>query len=67
MPDRLIAAVRRVSNTKAAIERQRARIQQLGANGMPTEKEERLLDSFVKSLAVFEEHERALRSDIQKK
>ena len=60
--NRLIAAVRRVSDAKELVERQRARIEILKTNDLPTEQAEALLKTYIRTLALLEEQERGLRA-----
>jgi hypothetical protein len=65
MPEKLVAAVRRVAHAREIVERQRSRVEKLKADALPTESAEHLLETFIKNLQLFEEHERALREDLQ--
>ena len=59
--NRLIAAVRRVSDAKELVERQRAHIEILKTNEVPTEQAEALLKTYIRTSALLEEQERSLR------
>jgi len=65
MPDRLIAAVRRVSHAKELVARQRARTEILKANRLPTGEAEALLKTYIRTLALFKEQERDLREALR--
>ena len=64
--NRLIAAVQRVRDAKALVERQRARIEILKAKDLPIEQAEALLKTYIRTLALLQEHERGLRVELQK-
>ena len=61
--DLLIVAARHVVEGEAVVTRQRNTIAKLAAAGHPTAQAERTLDLFLSTLAIFIDHERALRAE----
>ena len=57
-------ATRHVVRGREIVDRQRALIARLKAEGCSTRQHEDLLALFVRSLTIFEEHERELRSSL---
>jgi hypothetical protein len=60
----LSVAVRRVAEAKAILERQRARVANLEAHGLPTLDAEQTLDVLITTLACLEDHARVLRHEL---
>ncbi|QGM96197.1 hypothetical protein [Methylocystis parvus] len=63
MSERLDAAVLRVNRARKVVERQRAHVEQLRSAGKYVATSEDLLETYIKTLALFEEHERFLRDE----
>ncbi len=63
----LIKAAQRIASAKTIVARQRLRIAKLQAERRPTEDSQQLLDTFIKTLAALEAHERLLRDEAEGK
>jgi hypothetical protein len=61
LESQLRKAVRRVAEAKAIIERQRERLANLEAHGLPTLDAEQTLDIFIGTLRCLEDHARLIK------
>ena len=67
MTERHLEAVRRVDQAREVVQRQRVRVEQLRAVGRPATMatSEALLEIYISTLTLFEEHERDLREQLE--